>query len=179
MARHEARKNEKTINKSNKQQATSNPNEKHNKMRLWKPAAKKKDPRTSSTTSNQSIDHQANQANSNQRRSRNEPHSRRSRLQKTDLIVVEVESAFWTDDRDDEKAWRSRSHELRKSIMSSTTSSNNNKKPIVVHTIARDSTKGIKVDVSDIAKPYRDEIKNAVEELKRCGLGKHDDCWWW
>lgn len=42
-------------------------------------------------------------------------------------------------------------------------------KPVV--TIEADPNKGIKVDVSTIAKPFREEIQRSVQQLKQQGIG--------
>ena len=38
--------------------------------------------------------------------------------------------------------------------------------------IEADPTKGIKVDVGDVAKPFRNEIKEKVEVLTKNGIGE-------
>ena len=37
--------------------------------------------------------------------------------------------------------------------------------------IEKSATKGVKVDASIVAKPFRDEIKAKVQELKTMGIG--------
>jgi hypothetical protein len=40
-------------------------------------------------------------------------------------------------------------------------------KPVIV----TDPTKGVRLNASDVAKPFRDEIKAKVESMKAAGLG--------
>ena len=40
-------------------------------------------------------------------------------------------------------------------------------KPLVV----QDATKGVRVNASVVAQPFRDEVKRKVEDMKRMGLG--------
>ena len=45
-----------------------------------------------------------------------------------------------------------------------------NNKPVIV----ADPTKGVKLNASDVAKPFREEIKAKVEAMKAAGLGRCD-----
>ena len=44
--------------------------------------------------------------------------------------------------------------------------------PVCDKMIVADTSKGVKIDASVVAKPFRDEIKQKVTELKRQGIGK-------
>jgi hypothetical protein len=44
-------------------------------------------------------------------------------------------------------------------------------KPLIV----ADPTKGVKVNAGVVAKPFRDELKAKVEEMKKMGLGTSTD----
>ena len=55
---------------------------------------------------------------------------------------------------------------------SSSTTSSSSVSSQYTPVVISDSTKGIKVDAGDVAKPFREEIKAKVNEMKSQGHGK-------
>ena len=60
------------------------------------------------------------------------------------------------------------------SSTTTTTTSSSSASSHFTPVVTVDSTKGIKVDAGDVAKPFRDEIKAKVNEMKSQGHGKRD-----